>query len=137
MCIDNPCNNYGKNSKCYRCKVTHTIREVFQKVIIEFGFQIHIRNIIHEETQQPVYNFPDPGLVIQNFENIGSKLSSKLPKIQAKPDFVKLERTLVVHQTIDSDVNLVIRKIKCEKNYGEDSNSMKLSNAALAWINTI
>ena len=73
-----------------------------------------------KKRRQQVSNLPDLEVMNAYFANIGSKLPSKLPGIQAKRDLDRLEKSIVVHQTNASEVTEVIREMKCKKRNGED-----------------
>ena len=73
-----------------------------------------------KKRQQQVSNLPDLELMNEYVANIGSKLSSKLPEMQIKTNFDRLEKTMVVHQTNASEVTKILREMKCKKSYGED-----------------
>ena len=76
------------------------------------SFQNHLQNIRNEETATTV---PDLEVMNECFANIGSTLSYKTSEIQAQADTDRLEKTVVVYQTNASEVNKVVRKMKCKK----------------------
>ena len=73
-----------------------------------------------KKRQQQNSNLSDLEVMNEYFANIGSKLTSNLPEIQAKSDFDRLEKTMFVHQTNASEVTKEIREMKYKNSYGED-----------------
>ena len=59
---------------------------------------------------------------------------SEMPEIQAKADFDRLEKTLVVYQTKASEVTEVLRKMKCKKCFGEDGITIEVTKCCSPFV---
>ena len=125
-CIDNPCDDHKKKYKSHWNEVTPLIREAKRNDNIKkLGKNPDSKTIYKllgiKKRQQQVSNLPD----IEVMKEYWSEVTFNLPEIQAKLHIDRLQKTLVVCQTIPSEVTKVLRQKKCKKVMAKMASPMK------------